>query len=177
MSVPQLQSEGPGPEAAAGPPVKNLLLPLGSLDLSARAIGREQIERLNPHRGEMALIDYVVWHSANFKEGVALKRVRPDEFWVTGHFPGRPMLPGVLMIEAAAQLGVYLYNARFPKPKICAFTHIDHCSFRQSVQPGDDFYLLCKELKFSPRRFVSQVQGVVEGRIVFDAEITGMALG
>ena len=163
-------------EPLASTGAKPFLLPLHSLDLTRRVVDREGIARMNPHRGQMALIDAILWHSANFKEGVAIKQVGPDEFWVAGHFPAKPMLPGVLMVEAAAQLGVFLYNARFPAPKLVAFTHIDRCSFRHAVVPGDDLLLLCKEVKFSPRRFISDIQGLVNGKIAFEAQINGVSL-
>ena len=162
--------------AAAGAGSKQPLFSLESIDLAARLLDRQQLERWNPHRGQMALIDHIVWHSADFKRGVALKHVRDDEFWVPGHFPGRPMLPGVLMIESGAQLATFLYNARFPEPKIAAFVRLDEATFRTPVVPGDNLYLLCREVKFTPKRFSSDIQGMVDGKIAFDARITGMAV-
>lgn len=157
---------------------KPLILDLQALgvDLSARVIDRRGIEVVNPHRHEMALLDAIVWKSDDNKRGVAVWNVGDAEFWCRGHFPGKPMVPGVLQVEAGAQLSSYLYNIRFPEPRIAAFTHIADCSFRNPVTPGATFYLLCEEVKFSPRRFSSRIQGMVDGKITFDATINGMAI-
>src|SRR5689334_15741517 len=111
------------------------LLDLSGVDLTRRLAGRDEIAKLNPHRGVMALVDWVVWTSKDYRQGVALKQVRNDEFWVAGHFPARPMFPGVLMIEAGAQMACYLYNIRQPEPKLVAFLRIEDASFRNMVEP------------------------------------------
>jgi 3-hydroxyacyl-[acyl-carrier-protein] dehydratase len=164
-----------GAETRGGAGVRPLF-DLGSLDLSKRILDREGIARQNPHRGDMALLDWMIWTRQDYQQGVALKQVRSDEFWVPGHFPGKPMLPGVLMIEAGAQLACYLYNIRQPAPKVVAFLRIENASFRNMVQPGDDLYILCSEVKCGRRRFVSDIQGIVGDRIAFDARISGMAI-
>jgi len=156
---------------------KNTIIDITSIDLTGHFASREAISKQNPHRFEMALLDEVVWASADLKQGVAVWRVRPDEFWIRGHFPQKPLLPGVLMVEAGAQLSVFLYNSRYPVPKLCGFTHISDCSFRSQVQPGDVFYLVTDEIKASDRRFNSRVQGFVRDRIVFDAIVEGISLG
>ncbi len=125
----------------------------------------------------MALLDHVVWHERDYTRGVGLKIVRNDEFWVQGHFPARPMYPGVLMIETAAQLASFMYNARCTQPTLPVFARIEHASFRAAVHPGDELYVLCQDVKFSMKRFVTDVQGMVAGRVAFEARITGISGG
>ena len=178
MSATPMTNTAPSTPPGVSPALngKQFLIDLGSIDLTKRLLGRSDLERWNPHRGDMALVDWIVWRSDDFKQGVGLKHVRDDEFWVPGHFPGRPMLPGVLQVEAAAQLAVYLYNARLKDPLVAAFTRIENCSFRQMVVPGEDLYLLCHEIKWSRRGFTCAVQGVVSGKITFEALIQGLAV-
>lgn len=163
--------------AVASPPSKALRFDISGIDLTKLVYDRKQLEAVNPHRHEMALLDGICYAQQDFKRGVAVWHVKDNEFWVRGHFPSKALVPGVLQVEAGAQLGVFMYNLRYPIPRIIAFTHIEHCSFRTPVQPGDTLVLLCEEIKFTPRRFNSWIQGVVNGKIAFDAEIAGMALG
>jgi 3-hydroxyacyl-[acyl-carrier-protein] dehydratase len=174
-SVVPTVAEGPGDEQELRQGIKPLL-DLSRIDLTQRRFDRAAIERLNPHRGEMSLLDDVIWATPDFKQGVGIKHVRSDEFWVPGHFPGKPMMPGVLQVEVAAQLACFLYNIRRPEPKVVAFLRIDNMSFRSMVQPGDDLLILCSEVKLGRRRFISDVQGMVGDRVAFDGRISGMQL-
>ena len=153
-----------------------LLFDLSGIDLAAEAVSKKMLESVNPHRGAMALLDRVVWQTPDFCRGIGVDRARPDEFWCEGHFPNNPIMPGVLMVEVGAQLACYLYNVRMKNTNIAVFLRIEDCSFRAMVKPGQDLFVLCQEVKASRRRFISDIQGMVEGKVAFQAQITGMSM-
>jgi len=150
------------------------ILDVSSIDFSRPMFSRADIERVNPHRGVMALLDAVVWVDEGNQNGVAVKHVRGDEFWASGHIPGLPIFPGVLMVESAAQLCSFLYYRRTPTTYFAGFTRIENTVFRGVVTPGDTLQLLAAEIKYNPKRFVTHVQGMVGDDVVFEGKITGM---
>ena len=152
-----------------------LLFELDGIDLTTEKLGRQDIARLLPHRGDIAMLDAIIWHDDACDLGLAIHHVRDDAWWCEGHIPGRPIMPGVLMVEAGAQLASVLYYKRCTRDWFAGFTHIDGVRFRGQVVPGDNLYILCRAVKFQERRFITDIQGVVDGEIVFDGNITGMA--
>ena len=168
------QTTAPGGQAER--PKGSTIFDLAGIDLDARIFDREHIEKYIPHRHAMSLVDHIVWESDDHKRGVGVWEVGDDEFWVDGHFPSKALLPGVLMIEAGAQLACYLYNVRHGEPAVVLFLRIEDAAFRAGVEPGQSLYLLCDEIKAGRRKFSCRMQGLVENKIAFDATITGMRI-
>lgn len=154
----------------------DLILDLSSMDLTQICEGPDELNRYLPQVGHMRMCDGIVWHNDIYDRGVGIKHVRHDEFWVEGHIPGRPLMPGVLMIEAAAQMASYLNTKSGRVQGFLGFTRCDEVSFRGQVVPGDRLFLLAVLLDYNRRRFVSHCQAVVNGKLVFDGKITGMTL-
>ena len=108
------------------------------------ALGREQIEEILPHRDPFLFLDEVVVLEPGSRV-VARKRVREDEWFLTGHFPGRPIMPGVIIVEAMAQTGAVAVLAdEANRGKLALFAGIDDVRFKRMVLPGDELELTCE---------------------------------
>ena len=106
--------------------------------------GREQIEQILPHRDPFLLIDEVIELDPG-KRVVARRAVRAEDPWFAGHFPGRPVMPGVLIVEAMAQTGaIAVLFEEANRGKIAFFAGIDDCRFKRVVEPGDMLTLTCE---------------------------------
>jgi len=106
--------------------------------------GRDRIEEILPHREPFLLLDEVIELEPGRKV-VATRLVRADDWWFPGHFPGRPVMPGVLIVEAMAQAGaVAVLIEEANRGKIAFFAGIDDCRFKRVVEPGDVLTLTCE---------------------------------
>jgi 3-hydroxyacyl-[acyl-carrier-protein] dehydratase len=107
-------------------------------------LGREEIEAILPHRPPFLLIDEVVELEPG-ERVVARKTVQPDEWYLAGHFPGRPVMPGVLIVEAMAQAGaVAVLSHEENRGRMVLFAGIDDVRFKRIVEPGDELELECR---------------------------------
>ena len=115
--------------------------PTPSFDLP---FGRDAIEAILPHRDPFLLLDEVVELEPGCRV-VARREVRAEDPWFAGHFPGRPVMPGVLIVEAMAQAGaVAVLYEEANRGKIAFFAGIDDCRFKRVVEPGDVLTLTCE---------------------------------
>jgi 3-hydroxyacyl-[acyl-carrier-protein] dehydratase len=107
-------------------------------------LGRPEIEDILPHREPFLLLDEVTEIEPGVRV-VARKRVREDEWYLAGHFPGRPIMPGVLMVEAMAQAGaVAVLSEQENRGKLALFAGINDVRFKRIVEPGDELEITCE---------------------------------
>jgi len=110
----------------------------------ALPFGKDVIETILPHRDPFLLIDEVLELDPGARV-VARREVREEDWWFAGHFPGRPVMPGVLIVEAMAQAGaVAVLVEEENRGKIAFFAGIDDCRFKRVVEPGDILTLVCE---------------------------------
>ena len=152
----------------------SLFLDLDSIDLSKTAFDHDAIYAHLPHRYEFMQLDRIIHIDEERQVAVAVREVREDEFWVKGHIPGRPLVPGVLMIESAAQMSSFLSNHFQPDDRFLGFGGVDAVKFRGAVTPPATIYFIMKVVELRKRRTVADAQGVVNGTLIFEARITGM---
>ena len=151
-----------------------LIFDISRLDLSKPPQwDQEGVRAKNPHRGDMEHINAVIWADGDLGRIVAYKDVRADEFWVPGHIPGRPLFPGVLMIESAAQLASF-YTRMFVGWKgFIGFGGVEETKFRMQIPPGVRLHLIGQKLWERHHRIKCTVHGVINGQLAFETGIIG----
>ena len=135
-------------------------------------LSSEEILGLLPHRFPFALIDRVIEHVPG-KKAVALKNVTINEPQFQGHFPERPLMPGVLIVESMAQVGGIIVTQMPDLPKgLFVFAGINNVKFRRPVVPGDQLVITCHLLSIKRQRF-GKVKGeaYVDGKLVCSGEL------
>lgn len=153
-----------------------LLFDISKIDLGKIVYDQETIRECNPQRGDMEHLNGIVFAQPELGQIIGYKDVRPDEFWVPYHIPGRPLLPGVLMIEAGAQVASF-YSKMFEGWKgFVGFSGCEDVRFRLQVSPGCRMYILGHKISARHRRISCRVQGLVDGNLAFEATIIGVQL-
>lgn len=132
----------------------------------------EEIQELLPHRYPFALVDRIIDYVPGQK-AVGIKNVTINEQFFTGHIPGRPIMPGVLIVESMAQVGgVVLTLLPGMKGQFFAFAGIDKVRFRRPVVPGDQLIMTVELLTFKRDRIAKMKgQGLVDGQLAVEGEM------
>jgi 3-hydroxyacyl-[acyl-carrier-protein] dehydratase len=153
-----------------------LLFDLSKIDLNGRPVfDRDAICRVNPQRFEMQQLDGILWYSREQACVLGYKDVTEQEFWVRGHIPDRPLMPGVIQIEAAAQLLSFFVKQVYEEEGFVGFGGIERAKFRSAIEPGCRLYLLGHVTQARRgRKYACDVQGLVAETLAFEATISGM---
>ena len=152
-----------------------LLFDLSQIDLTAKPVfDREAVNKVNPQRFELQQLDGVLWYDKEKFLVLGYKDVTENEFWIRGHIPDRPLMPGVIMVESAAQLLSFFVRQVYAVQGFIGFASIDSAKFRSVVEPGQRLYLLGHITTFKSRKYSAYIQGVVNGAMVFETTVSGM---
>jgi 3-hydroxyacyl-[acyl-carrier-protein] dehydratase len=147
------------------------------LDLGRVVADIEAIRRVNPQRFDMEQLSAIVHLDAEQQVIAGYKDVGSDEFWVRGHMPDYPIMPGVLMCEAAAQLcSYYIVTCGLLQGDFLGFGGMENVRFRGPVRPGDRLILIGKMIRYHRRQTIFNVQGFVGTNMVFHADVIGVPM-
>lgn len=152
-----------------------LLIDLDTVDLNAVALTKPQIYELLPHRHEFQVLSGVCTYDLPSQRIITYVDITSQDWWVKAHVEGRPLLPGVLMLEMAAQSAAVLAKLA-GNNEFLGFGGVEECKFREQIVPPARLYLLCVGVDYRSRRIISNVQGVRDGRLVLEAQITGLTI-
>jgi 3-hydroxyacyl-[acyl-carrier-protein] dehydratase len=135
-------------------------------------LGKAEIEAILPHRDPFLLIDEVIELEPG-KRAVARKTVRAEEWYLAGHFPGRPIMPGVLMVEGMAQTGaVAVLTLEENSGKMVLFAGIGDVRFKRIVQPGDTLEYVCELETVRGPIGRGKVKATVDGQLAVRGTLT-----
>ena len=156
----------------------DFLIDLSLLDLDHPIADIEAIRALNPQRHEMEQLTAILYEDTDRHACAALKEVTEKEFWVRGHMPGMPLMPGVVMLEAVAQLSSYFTQKHdLLGADMVGFGGVDEVRFRGVVTPGDRLILQVELHKVRRgRMIVAKFQGIVEENLVLEGVLRGIPI-
>ena len=132
-------------------------------------MNREEIKEILPHRKSMLLLDEV---ERNEDEAVGRLHISGDEWFLDGHFPGNPIVPGVILCEIMAQSACILLEQDTDEKKIPFYTGLDKVKFRSPVRPGDDFVTHCRITRSKGNFYFAKGNGYVGDRLCVQSEFS-----
>jgi len=157
-------------------PKKPLIIDFCEYDLNHVVSDIDEIRRYNPQRFEMEQLTAIVLEDRDRAICVGYKDLKPDEFWARGHMPGFPLMPGVIMCEAAAQLSSYYAVKNKLMNGMMGFGGMEDIRFRGVVRPGDRFVIVTRLLKARRMMITCEFQSFVDRNLVCEGLIKGIPL-
>ena len=158
---------------------KELLLDWDELDFSRVVADLDEIRAYNPQRHEMEQLTAICFDDADRKICAGYKDITDGEFWVRGHMPGMPLMPGVLICESAAQMCSYYAHKHklLGECKVVGFGGLEDVHFRDVVRVGDRLVIVCQLVRVRPGAIiVCRFQAFVNQGLVADGKIKGIPL-
>jgi UDP-3-O-[3-hydroxymyristoyl] N-acetylglucosamine deacetylase/3-hydroxyacyl-[acyl-carrier-protein] dehydratase len=141
------------------------------VETSGNTLDSIDIQKILPHRYPFLLVDKIIEIEPD-KKAVGIKNVTINEQFFTGHFPGKPVMPGVLIVEAMAQVaGVLMLNKKENIGKYAYFMSLDNAKFRKTVVPGDQLRLEVEIVKLRSKTGLAHTRALVDGAIVSEADL------
>ena len=157
---------------------KERIIDISTVDLTQVFADIDEIRKYNPQRFEMEQLSKIILVDEANHICLGYKDITEHEFWVRGHMPSMPLMPGVVMCESAAQISSF-YTQRFDLlgADMVGFGGLENVRFRDMVVPGDRFYVACKLIKARRNRMIiADFEGYVEDRLVVGGQIKGIPL-
>jgi 3-hydroxyacyl-[acyl-carrier-protein] dehydratase len=149
-----------------------------TLDFGRVLADTEEIRKWNPQRFEMEQLTAIIHEDPVRNACVGYKEITDQEFWVRGHMPGMPLMPGVVMLEAVAQVCCYFaHKYDLLGTSMVGFGGLEEVRFRDPVVPGDRLVVMCELVKARRNRLiVCRFQGAVEGSLVLEGILKGIPI-
>lgn len=135
-------------------------------------LNAKEIAKILPHRYPFLLVDRILEINLNENEIIGLKNVTVNEPFFQGHFPGVPIMPGVLILEALAQTGGVLVHQKGYVKKIAVLLRVSNAKFRKPVLPGDALFLYAKAVHVSGNGGKMQAKAMIGQVIAVEAELS-----
>ncbi len=158
--------------------VRELILDPATLDYQNVIADAAEIRKYNPQRFEMEQLTAIIYEDVARHVCVGYKDVSSDEFWVRGHMPNMPLMPGVMMLEAAAQMCSY-FSQKYDLlgADMVGFGGLEDVRFRDPVIPGDRLVLMCEMTKLRRGRIVvTKFQGFVRNSLAVEGVLKGIPI-
>lgn len=157
---------------------KDFLVDLDQIDFDHPIAEVDDIRDYNPQRHEMEQLSAIVYENLDEKTCVGYLDVTDHEFWVRGHMPQLPLMPGVIMLESVAQMCSYFVQKHdLLGSQLIGFGGLEKVRFREPVVPGQRLVLIAKLTRIRPKfMIVCDFQGIVDQKLVVDGKLKGIPL-